>query len=263
VTDLTADSFLAALTRFVSRRGLPKDVFSDCGTNFVGANTKLKRIIKEFWKSKTLQNEVNHFCIQHQVNFHFNPPASPHQGGLWESAVKSMKHHLYRTIGQSILTVEEYFTITTKVEAMLNSRPITPISSDPNDYSALTPAHFLVGSTLHSVPETCYTDKSPTQLRRWQNIQSVSQKIWQRWNREYLYTLQRRIKWNKKTTNLKIGDLVLIEDNNCSSLNWPLGRIISTHPGKDGIVRVVTVKTASGVLCRPSIKVFPLPIENY
>lgn len=262
VSELSTESFLAALTRFVSRRGLCTDVYSDCGTNFVGANNQLRKLLKIFWKSKENQDTINNFCIQNSINFHFNPPAAPHQGGLWESGIKSMKHHLQRIIGETILTYEEFHTVTTRVEAVLNSRPLTPMSSDPADLSVLTPAHFIIGSSLSALPEPEHQDSSPDHLRRWQRIQVFSQHLWRRWSREYLYTLQQRMKWNSKTDNLQIGDLVLIHDSRTSSLSWPLGRVLDVSPGSDNIVRVVKVQTQHGVMIRPVVKVFPLPINN-
>ncbi|GFW79842.1 uncharacterized protein TNCV_3898431 [Trichonephila clavipes] len=77
------------------------------------------------------------------IVWHFNPPATPHFGGLREAGIKSLKSHLKRVIGNTILTYEEFVTLVTKVEAILNSRPLTKISSDPNDY-ILTAAHFLL-----------------------------------------------------------------------------------------------------------------------
>lgn len=138
VTDMTTDAFLAALTRFVSRRGLSTNLYSDCGTNFVGADNALKKIIKSTQSS----NQFKDFVSTKGIIFHFNPPSAPHQGGLWESAIKSAKHHLKRVIGTNILTLAEFSTLTTQVEAVLNSRPLTPLSSDPSDLTPLTPGHF-------------------------------------------------------------------------------------------------------------------------
>ncbi|XP_054276847.1 uncharacterized protein LOC128995847 [Macrosteles quadrilineatus] len=149
-TDLSTDAFIAALTRFVSRRGLCKNIYSDCGTNFVGANNAFQALFKSAERTSLLE-----FSSNQDITFHFNPPAAPHQGGLWEGegAVKSAKHHLRRFIGEHVLTVSEFMTLTTQVEAILNSRPLTPMSNDPSDVTALTPGHFLVGAPLVSVPD--------------------------------------------------------------------------------------------------------------
>ncbi|XP_054259356.1 uncharacterized protein LOC128984099 [Macrosteles quadrilineatus] len=258
VEDLTTEGFIAALTRFISRRGFCKDIYSDCGTNFVGADSALRRTIKNTLRFKESEEQLLHFTSSRKINFHFNPPASPHQGGLWEAAVKSVKYHLRRVMGEHILTLLEFMTLTTQIEAILNSRPLTPLSNDPNDCSALTPGHFLIGSPLASIPEEDHADIPLTRLKRWHLVQALHQRIWKRWQLEYLHTLQQRSKWTHKTENIKVGDLVLIHSSS-PPLSWPLARVTQLHPGTDGQVRVVDLKTQHGYLTRPVVKVFPLP----
>lgn len=256
VTDLTTDAFIAALTRFVSRRGLCTDLYSDCGTNFVGADRSLKKFIE----APETRQHIQNFSANRGIKFHFNPPAAPHQGGLWESAIKGTKHHLKRVIGANILTLLEFTTLTTQVEAMLNSRPLTPLSSDPTDLNPLTPGHFLIGAPLAAVPEDNLLEVPLNRLKQWHLVKALHQRLWSRWHLEYLHTLQQRVKWNTPVDNLKIGDLVLIHQST-PPLTWPLARIIGVTPGKDKVVRVVHLKTAQGTLTRPAVKVFPLPVN--
>lgn len=260
VTDLTTEAFIASLTRFVSRRGLCLHIFSDCGTNFIGANSALQKIISSIVYSTEAQSKIHHFSTPRGITFHFNPPAAPHQGGLWEGAVKSAKHHLRRVMGDTVLTLMEFITLSTQIEAMLNSRPLTQLSSDPSDCSALTPGHFLTGDSLAALPEPDHHDVPVNRLKQWQLVQSFHQRIWKRWQLEYLHTLQQRSKWNKQTPNLKVGELVMIHTN-CPPLSWPLARVTAVHPGSDGVVRVVDLKTPTGLLTRPAIKVYPLPMN--
>jgi len=124
------------------------------------------------------------------VNWHFIPPRSPHFGGLWEASVKSLKTHLYCVLGNACLTHEELNTIIIKIEAVLNSRPLTPISSHPSDMSVLTPDHFLVGEPLCALPESDLTGVPKNRLKRWQRVAQLSQQIWGRWRLEYLAQLQ-------------------------------------------------------------------------
>lgn len=126
VTDLTTDAFLAALDRFNARRGIPTNIYSDCGTNYVGAARQLKSLFRDAKAQDRLSSHVN-------CTWHFNPPAAPHFGGIWEAGIKSAKHHLKHVIGQQVLTYEEFHTLITRIEGILNSRPITPTSSDPHD----------------------------------------------------------------------------------------------------------------------------------
>lgn len=260
VTDLSTPAFLAALTRFTCRRGLCLNLYSDCGTNFVGANAELKRIISTL-KSQDSKEQIAHFATSRKINFHFNPPSAPHFGGLWESAVKSAKHHIYRALGDHILTLPEFTTLAVQVEAMLNSRPLTPLSADPNNLQALTPAHFLIGEPLTALPEPPLHEEPITRLQRFQLVQAFHQRIWRRWLQEYLHTLMQRRKWTKSSKNLQVNDLVLLQTLT-PPLTWPLGRITAVHPGQDGIVRVVEVTTATGTYKRPVVKVHPLPQEE-
>lgn len=150
VSDYSSDAFLAALRRFVSRRGLCHTIYSDCGTNFVGADNQLRAL---FSASGAGGRRIADGLASLGIQWRFNPPAAPHFGGLWEAAVKSMKHHLRRVLGESTLTYEEMATLLTQVEACLNSRPLQALTDDPEDTAALTPGHFLIGSAINAVPE--------------------------------------------------------------------------------------------------------------
>lgn len=158
------------------------------------------------------------------------------------------------------LTYEEMSTLLTKVEACVNSRPLTELSRDPSDLRALTPAHFLIQGELHALPEPDLPDKIPA-LRRWQIIQQLSQHFWQRWASEYLTRLQQRPKWAKPTPNLAEGQLVLIKEDGQKPLYWKLARIMKIHTGDDKLVRAATLKTSTSTLQRPIVKLCPLPLD--
>ncbi|XP_022165266.1 uncharacterized protein LOC111030183 [Myzus persicae] len=194
VTDLSTDAFLAALDRFVARRGVPSNIFSDCGTNYVGAARQLRTLFRDAKAQDLLSSHLT-------CTWHFNPLAAPHFGGIWEAGIKSVKNHLKHVIGQQVLTYEEFLTLITRIEGILNSRPITPSSSDPHDLSALTPGHFLIGQPIHAIPEPDTTDVQINRLNRWQLIRQCHQSYWKRWSREYLSTLQGRQKWSKSSPN--------------------------------------------------------------
>lgn len=258
VSDLTTEAFIAALQRFSARRGRATDIFTDNASNFIGADRELKEL-HALAKSREHNGRLSHHLAEEGTCWHFIPPRAPHFGGLWEAGVKSVKRHLCRTIGLTTLTFEELYTLLTQVEACLNSRPITPMSSDPNDMAALTPGHFLIGEAITSIPEPDYTPLKMNTLSRWQLIQRLHQQFWKRWQSEYLSQLQQRPKWQTKQQDLAIGDLVLIKEDNTPPLKWAMGRIILTHPGRDGCVRVATVRTSQGVQKRPIVKICPLP----
>lgn len=259
VSDLSTDRFLQALRRFISRRGRCTDIFSDNGTNFVGARNKLQellRILKDSSHHETVSSEL----AKEGIQWHFNPPSAPHFGGLWEAAVRSAKNHLIKVLGETPATPEDLCTLLVQVEACLNSRPLTPLSNDPNDLQPLTPAHFLIGESLHALPETDLTIVPTNRLNMLQLMQRRLQDFWKRWKREYLCQLQGRAKRWKPAIPIDVGTLVVIHDDNLPPLKWKLGRIVKVHPGDDGTVRVVTLKTATGLLTRPVEKICILPV---
>ncbi|XP_039315361.1 uncharacterized protein LOC105205344 [Solenopsis invicta] len=260
VSDLSSDGFLAALRRFIARRGMPEHLYSDNGTNFVGANNQLKEMYALF-NSEPHQILVNQFASQHRIVWHFIPPAAPHFGGLWESTVKLFKHHVKRVVGDSLFTFEELNTFITEVEGILNSRPITTLSSDPNDLSALTPAHYLLGKPLTALPEGNVSSIPVNRLSAWQHIAKVRQDFWARWHLEYLNELQKRSKWFKDGPKLEAGTIVLIKNKGLPCTQWALGKITALHPGDDGVARVATIKTANGELKRSTRLLCPLPVE--
>lgn len=245
-SDLSSDCFLAALRRFLSRRGPATDIYSDCGTNFVGASKQLVKCMRDA-------------CDGEGIRWHFNPPAAPNFGGIWEAGIKSVKSHIARVVGSHILTYEEFSTVLTSIEAVLNSRPLCSLSTDPNDLGVLTPAHFLTLRPLGSFVEPDTTNVNLGRLSRWQLLQRMHQDFWKRWHTEYLHTLNQRSKWYDPSVSIRIDTLVLLKDELCPPLAWRMGRVIDVHPGADGVVRVVTVKTQKGVIKRPVSKICPLP----
>ncbi|XP_070144939.1 uncharacterized protein [Drosophila kikkawai] len=186
---------------------------------------------------------------------------APHFGGLWEAAVKSVKGLLNRTLANTRLTFEELTTVTAEVEAILNSRPLSPLSTDPNDLAALTPGHFLVGDSLRSLPEPSVEDSKVDHLERWQRVSAIKQYLWRRWSHEYINELQMRTNWTQASPNLSVGDMVLIHEDNLPPQRWLLGRIEAAIPDKDQRVRIADVRTAKGVYRRPTHKLALLPVS--
>lgn len=259
VSSMSTEAFVAAFTRFVSRRGLPSLVRTDRGTNFVGFTSYLKDVMKFLVDNEfILQNEYN----KRHIRWEFNPPGTPHMSGLVEASVRSVKGLLKREIGDTILTFEELSTLFTKIEAILNSRPLIPMSEDPCDLEVLTPGHFIIGQPLIALPEYPWQDVSMSRLSRFEQVQKLSQSVWARWQREYLNTLQSRNKWFTHRTNIQVNDLVLIKDENSSPLEWLRGRVMEVHKGSDNVVRSVKLKTQRGELVRPVVKLCKLPIDS-
>ncbi|XP_055923722.1 uncharacterized protein LOC129954081 [Eupeodes corollae] len=260
VGDLTTSSFLGALRRFISRRGLCRTIYSDNATNYIGARNELRALYKMFQDQQS-KSEIMKTCLDEGIEWKHIPPRSPHFGGIWEAAVKSAKHHMKRILHLAALTYEELNTLIIQIECILNSRPLSPLSEDPNDLKPLTPGHFLTGSSLIAIPEPDLCDKNLSYLNRWQRVQWLMQQFWHRWKNEYLHTLQQRNKWKRnKFIGLQLNDIVIIRDDNIPPLKWKLGRVMELHPGTDHIVRVVTLKTATGIFKRAVANLCRLPV---
>lgn len=149
---MTTNNFLSALRRFVSRRGKSLSIHSDNGKNFIGAKNELNKLYNLFNNKSTL-SDIENYAVKEGIEWKFLPLAAPHWGGIWEAGVKSVKHHLKRTVSTTTLTYEKYNTLLVQIEGILNSRPLTPIGDDIDDLGYLTPAHFLIGTSLTSIPE--------------------------------------------------------------------------------------------------------------
>ncbi|GFU99793.1 DUF5641 domain-containing protein [Trichonephila clavipes] len=147
----------------------------------------------------------------------------------------------------SKFSYEELLTLITQIEAILNSRPLTPLSSDVDDLEVLTPAHFLIGRPITAIVEPSLLQCESNRLNVWQRITKSVQTIWKRWSLSYLNSLQQRKKWIVNKENLKLGDMVLIREENLPPCKWLLGRVVKIYMGKDKKVRVVDIKTGKGI----------------
>ncbi|XP_026816105.1 uncharacterized protein LOC113555772 [Rhopalosiphum maidis] len=152
-------------------------MYSDNATNFVGPNRQLKELY-ELLQGDDHQIKTTEMLSTLGVEWRFIPSRSPHFGGLWEAGIKSMKYLLRRVLGDAHLTYEELLTILTRAEACLNSRPLTPISSDPNDLIPSAPSYFLIGDSLNAIPEIDETSVPINRLNRWRRVSQYSQNIW-------------------------------------------------------------------------------------
>ena len=149
VEDLTVDAFLRAFRRFISRRGIPELVISDNAQTFKAAAESLKAYSEQIM----VTSEVQKFLFNNGIKWKFIVERAPWWGGFYERLVGSVKRCLKKVIGKSLMSVEEMFTVTTEVEAAVNSRPMTYLYSDIGDGNPLTPSHFLVGHRLLALPD--------------------------------------------------------------------------------------------------------------
>ena len=244
VRDLSSDGFIQAVMRFVARRGVPIEIYSDNGSNFKGASCEVVDALKR-WNHADVQRRL----ADKRIRWHFNPPASSHQGGIWERIIRTIHQILNSLIGKNVLNDETLNTVFCEVEKILNDRPITRVPSEPNDLSALTPNDLLL---LRKNPCTSLvdaTEKSNVKIR-WKYAQSLPDQFWSRWVREYLPTLQPRQKWLRKVRNLRVGDLVIVAEFNLPRGSWKKGLVTEVFEDDLGCVRRVKLRTENGVLMR-------------
>ena len=195
VGNLSKDACILALKRFFARRGTPSKskILSDNGTNFIGARNDLLKLDQVF-ESKNNKDSVVSFAEQRGTEWVTIPPRAPHFGGIWEAAVKRMKHHLRRVVGTQILHYEELSTILCQIEAVLNSRPLVPLSGDPNDLQVITPSHFLIGGS----PNEPGRQESKTPLNcHYRLLQQIQKDFWKMWKKDYLGSLQLKKNWHR------------------------------------------------------------------
>lgn len=255
---LDISSFINVLRRFLSRRGQVESLRSDNGTNLVGSEKELKLQLK-YWN----QERIYEFLRQKNIKWTFQPPTASHFGGVWERQIRTIRKLLSTLLlEQPIkLTDDSLSTLFCEIEAMLNSRPLTPVSSDPDDLEALTPNHLLLQKKGLLFPPGVFCKDDLYVKRRWRQAQYLANVFWSRWKREYLVSLNQRKKWTRIKPNVKIGDLVLLCDVNLPRNLWPLGRIVTCYESSDGLIRSVKVKTVSGVYDRPITKIVSLEVD--
>ena len=188
VIDLSTECFIACLRRFVARRGKPCSIWSDHGTNFVGANRVLREL-RTFLMSKQAEQTISTFCSTQGISWHFISEKAPHFGGLWEAAVKSFKIHLRRVVGDTKLTFEQ-------IEACLNSRPLGTLPPNNDDgIEILTPGHFLSGRPLQAIPDHPSSYHPMPILKTWYLCEALVRHFWEHWSCEYLVGLRKHSKW--------------------------------------------------------------------
>lgn len=198
-----------------------------------------------------ITQETNKF---HRVDWKFNPPSAPYFGGVFEAMIKSAKKAIKAILGDVNVSDKELQPAICGAERLLNLRPITYVSSDPQDLSPLTPCHFLVGEMGGSfAPEALDHKQVYYPRKRWHRVQQLPAQFWKRWRKEFLPSLNTRNKWFHPSHNLKEGDVVLIAEFNAKRGEWPLRRVVEAYPGGDGLVRAVESRQRTGCTCVPFI----------
>ncbi|KFD60962.1 hypothetical protein M514_26860 [Trichuris suis] len=247
---LSTEDFLLVLRRFISLYGKPESMYSDNGRNFVGAERDLRHDLQ------VLSNDpaVEKFSTREGIRWKFQPANAAHFGGVHESLVKSTKRALYRMLASSntdlhLLTEDVLRTLLFEVAGLLNSRPITYASSDPQDFRPLTPNDLMNRPSIAHVPEGNFN--RPSMRQRYKQVERLSTLFSELWKKYYLPTLIQRTKWKIQKRNLSVGDYVLLAESNVPKGEWVTGRVEDVFPGPDGLVRVAKVATKAGTYIRP------------
>uniref|UniRef100_A0A2A4IU87 Integrase catalytic domain-containing protein n=1 Tax=Heliothis virescens TaxID=7102 RepID=A0A2A4IU87_HELVI len=231
---------------------MPRVVYSDNGTNFVGASKELRDSVA------TLQPDIIGEAAKLGLQWKFIPPGAPHMGGAWERLVRSIKVALDATLNERHPKEEELHTLLLEAEHIVNSRPLTHLAEDWQE-EALTPNHFLIGRSCGATRLGNFCDDELVGRHTWKTTQRLADHFWRRWVREYLPTLlPRKISGRTSATELRVGDIVLIVDSSLPRCTWPRGKVAAVYPGPDGRTRIVDVATRGGVLRRPATRLVVL-----
>ena len=246
VNSLNLEDFLLGFRRFVSRRGMPRIIWSDNAKTFVAAEEKLPKMFGPL-----------------SPRWNFIVPRSPWWGGWWERLVRSVKSGLKKTLKLQSSTRTELETILHEIEACINSRPLTFIGNDVHERVPLTPAHFLIGqSTFYDTPKGEDSVEDSEDLRNRLFVKKfMLEKFWNIWTNEYLRHLPQG-RGRDGQPSVKVGDLVLIREDNRSRLLWPVGIVQEVYPGRDDVVRACKLKIGASSVVRPIQRIYNLEVEG-
>ena len=257
--DLTTSVCMTAIRRFIARRGQPRLLLSDNGSNFLGARKQIRR------QNLQLDHDfIKNNLLNQSVDWRLNPPSAPHFGGVRERLVQIVKRALLVNLGSAKLTWDVFTTIVAEAECLVNARPLTHVRSDNEDEDPLTPNHFLIGRALPNIPACVFNEYPSLKTKSWTQIRQRLEAIWKRLVREYLPTLNTRRKWTNPESKLEVNDVVWVPEEWIPRGIWPLGRVTRTFTGPDHTARSCEVKTALGLLTCPAVRlahVFSKPTQ--
>lgn len=241
IEEMSTSSFINALRRFVAIRGKVRVFRSDRGSNFVGSMDKLGGI--------NIENEtVRKFLFENDSKWIFNPPHASHMGGVWERLIGVTRRILDSLLLDSrrgTLTHEVLTTFLAEVTAIINSRPLLPLSSDPQDPFPLSPSLILTHKSDSIASVTIPGNVKDMYRAQWKMVQCLADMFWRKWRTEFLQSLQERRKWNRDQRNFQVSDVVLLRDKQSIRNYWPMGVVDTIVQSDDGNVRTVDVRVIS------------------
>ena len=249
IEDMSSSCFINALRRLVALRGPVKIYRSDRGTNFVGAADDIGVHVVN-----VEEGPVKSHLKENTATWIFNAPHASHMGGVWERAIGVARRILDSMLlkeGQKDLTHEVISTLMCEVCAIMNSRPVAVLDSDPSDSLVLSPSMLLTQKQGDTATLTEGLSQKDMYKSQWKHVQVLSDIFWKKWREGYLQALQTRRKWNQNRKNLKNGDFILLRDKICHRNDWSTAVVEKTLPSDDGLVRKATVRMIrDGVVVR-------------
>ena len=164
VSSLQTDAFIQALRRFISNRGFPKEIWSDNGTNFTGADKEIRLAIGQWSQdhlNKCLLKDEIRCSLCPLLQWKFQPPSASHMNGVWERMIRSVRKTMKAILGNqhALIGLETLRTVFAEVVTILNSRPLTTNSDDPNDQEPLTPNHLLLQGKTVALPPGLFSKR--------------------------------------------------------------------------------------------------------
>ena len=270
--DMTSQEFIRAFRKFAARRGIPKFVYSDNGSQIVAS----LKTIDATWHSVPVDKPLMSYAATKGITWRLNPPRSPWWGGYYERLVALVKAPLRRIIGRKVIDFNELSTLTCEVEAILNNRPLSYQGNDEN-VVILTPQRLLIPyETVDTTFPSTHQDLDPEDHEFLQGKDTLTQKLtrelelsnktleyfWTEWRESYLTSLRER---HKKTAGQdtsgvypKCGDVVIIAEDDVPRNFWRIGRIIAVSEGSDKNIRTATVRSQGKKLIRSVNQLYPL-----
>ena len=241
---LDSDYFILALRQLIARRGNVRSIYSDNGSNFIGAERELSKAYEEMDDDK-----IQSFMQEHGrdwIKRYNNPPLASHMRDGWERQIRSagaILSSLLKTHGES-LDDESLITLMTEVEGILNSRPLTVETiNDPTSFQPLSLFNLLtMKSKVVSPPPGKFLKSDVYSKRRWRRIQHIANEFWSHWRKEYLQSLQERQKWTSKRRNFRVDNIVLLKQSDVPQIQWSMGRGIDVNNDRKDLVQTVTLK---------------------
>ena len=265
IDSCSAETFLRAFRRFVSRRGLPRKMMSDNAKN----SKRSAKILKTIARAEPVKNHLASLG----VTWDFIVERMSWAGGFWERLIKITKDALKRVVGGSSLTFDELSTLLTEVEGVVNARPLTYIYDDKEGISyPLCPSHLIYGRRISSLPNDEHYDIVSTNrslTRRAKHHRNLLVQFSKRWREEYLTSLRERSRnVLGQCSDIAVGDIVFIKRDGTARSFWKLAKVVKLLRGKDGVVRAAEIRVLSEdaktsiILRRPLELLIPTEISS-